>query len=494
MNARTLVAAAIFTASITAAASAIPITTFQRMHFVPGVTLSGDDLIQTADGGYLYVGTRYYSLTHREVTLTRTNANGQPLWCSSFGIGPFRAEGHSIIQAPDGGFVLGCTTENAPLANNRIMLIKLDSFGNITAARAYDGLQFGGVRNATGGGYVIAGSRNNAQGYGTGLLIKTDANLNQIAGVKVVQPVDPEGTNTSLLLFDLVEDRDGGFYVVGRRDLGGMSSRSLCFKIRGPLHPFGTILWSNDYFAQHSGYGNAVAVTRTPSGDAIFTANIAHSALPSYSTGICRVNSAGALIWGNLYTSGSPGYGMTISPAGHPVVTLSMSPMDCGIMSVSSTNGSVIWGRRFGDSFNNDSLRRIVPTTDGGYASVGSKSSQPMIYKHDGQGWTGCNQFNFNPGVVSSSQVAPIALSTAPLGPDCQVFFSHDILNLVDEPFCFAQRCPGDYNTDQQVDFFDYLDFVADFSSAAPRADFNDDQEIDFFDYLDFVAAFVSPC
>ncbi|MBU6414419.1 MAG: hypothetical protein KGS45_13225 [Planctomycetes bacterium] len=54
--------------------------------------------------------------------------------------------------------------------------------------------------------------------------------------------------------------------------------------------------------------------------------------------------------------------------------------------------------------------------------------------------------------------------------------------------------CAADFNADGIVDFFDYLDFVAAFSSSDPGADFNNDSSIDFFDYLDFVAAFSVPC
>ncbi len=57
-----------------------------------------------------------------------------------------------------------------------------------------------------------------------------------------------------------------------------------------------------------------------------------------------------------------------------------------------------------------------------------------------------------------------------------------------------APACAADFNQDGTVDFFDYLDFVAAFSSADPLADFNLDQTIDFFDYLDFVAAFSMGC
>jgi hypothetical protein len=55
-------------------------------------------------------------------------------------------------------------------------------------------------------------------------------------------------------------------------------------------------------------------------------------------------------------------------------------------------------------------------------------------------------------------------------------------------------HCPADFNGDNVVDFFDYLDFVAAFDAANPSADFNGDNVVDFFDYLDFAAAFDRGC
>ncbi len=54
--------------------------------------------------------------------------------------------------------------------------------------------------------------------------------------------------------------------------------------------------------------------------------------------------------------------------------------------------------------------------------------------------------------------------------------------------------CSADFNADDQVDFFDYLDFVDAFSQNDARADFNSDGEVDFFDYLDFVDDFSTGC
>ncbi len=58
----------------------------------------------------------------------------------------------------------------------------------------------------------------------------------------------------------------------------------------------------------------------------------------------------------------------------------------------------------------------------------------------------------------------------------------------------YLPECPGDFNHDDAIDFFDYLDFVDAFSAGLPEADFNADGGLDFFDYLDFVDAFSAGC
>ena len=57
-----------------------------------------------------------------------------------------------------------------------------------------------------------------------------------------------------------------------------------------------------------------------------------------------------------------------------------------------------------------------------------------------------------------------------------------------------AIGCAADFNADNGIDFFDYLDFVDAFSLRRPNADFNGDDSIDLFDYLDFVDAFSTGC
>jgi hypothetical protein len=61
-------------------------------------------------------------------------------------------------------------------------------------------------------------------------------------------------------------------------------------------------------------------------------------------------------------------------------------------------------------------------------------------------------------------------------------------------PTPVVPACDADFNHDNTVDIFDYVDFVAAFATGASAADFNHDTVVDFFDYLDFVAAFSAGC
>jgi len=54
--------------------------------------------------------------------------------------------------------------------------------------------------------------------------------------------------------------------------------------------------------------------------------------------------------------------------------------------------------------------------------------------------------------------------------------------------------CRADFNGDNSVDLFDYLDFVNAFSTGSASADYNHDNTVDVFDYLDFVNGFTTGC
>jgi hypothetical protein len=90
------------------------------------------------------------------------------------------------------------------------------------------------------------------------------------------------------------------------------------------------------------------------------------------------------------------------------------------------------------------------------------------------------------------------SMGTSPQGP---IVVEYDALGLARSATptigpleATSLYCPADFNGDQVVDLFDYLDFVNAFSTQEPLADFNADNVVDLFDYLDFVAAFAQGC
>ncbi|MDX2146652.1 MAG: hypothetical protein SFZ23_03940 [Planctomycetota bacterium] len=55
-------------------------------------------------------------------------------------------------------------------------------------------------------------------------------------------------------------------------------------------------------------------------------------------------------------------------------------------------------------------------------------------------------------------------------------------------------RCLGDFDRNDQVDMFDYMEFVTQWQQGTTIADFNLDGQVDFFDFLDFAQAFEEAC
>jgi hypothetical protein len=148
-----------------------------------------NDVRQTADGGYVATGQRTPPTTSGRLTSSvlavKLDANGSVRWQHAFtgaasgGATNASAIGHSIVQAADGGYVIGGIWFGASVSLEECcsgaLALKLDSSGNIQWQKAYSGglhcfeTGFGGVHctnfngsvesiEQTGdGGYVLAG-------------------------------------------------------------------------------------------------------------------------------------------------------------------------------------------------------------------------------------------------------------------------------------------------------------------------------------------------
>ncbi len=86
---------------------------------------------------------------------------------------------------------------------------------------------------------------------------------------------------------------------------------------------------------------------------------------------------------------------------------------------------------------------------------------------------------------ISNFLAADSGLYDASISNACDVAITRAVFLLI---------CPANFNCDNAVDFFDYLDFVSAFAALNSEADFNRDGVVDQADYLDFVQAFASNC
>lgn len=131
------------------------------------------DTIQTADGGYIIIGTS--DSTDVDITnnkgqydfwIVKINATGSLVWEKSFG-GTGIDEAYSVVEA-DGNnlMILGKTfSDDVDVSQNKgqadAWLIKIDSEGNLLWEKTYGGSSFDSghaITNSQDGGYIITGS------------------------------------------------------------------------------------------------------------------------------------------------------------------------------------------------------------------------------------------------------------------------------------------------------------------------------------------------
>jgi hypothetical protein len=119
----------------------------------------GYSVRQTADGGYIVAGYTMSFGAGRGAYLIRTDASGDTLWTRSYG-GPGFAEGRSVQQTADGGYIIAGSTGSFGAGGADVYLIKIDSDGETLWTRTCGGTNddWGySVQQTADGGFIIAG-------------------------------------------------------------------------------------------------------------------------------------------------------------------------------------------------------------------------------------------------------------------------------------------------------------------------------------------------
>jgi len=97
-----------------------------------GAFTEGMSVAQTSDNGFIILGHNYdFNMTHSEINLIKTNANGVEQWSKVYGVGAF-SFGKSICAANDGGYVfLGECNFSMTTFESNPYLVKTDANGSV---------------------------------------------------------------------------------------------------------------------------------------------------------------------------------------------------------------------------------------------------------------------------------------------------------------------------------------------------------------------------
>ncbi|TKJ42435.1 hypothetical protein CEE37_01775 [candidate division LCP-89 bacterium B3_LCP] len=135
---------------------------------------------ETSGGGFILAGSVQGSGSYFDLWIIRTDSNGDTLWTRTFGESSYEDRGICVKETTDGGFIIVGSTASYSYGSDDIYLVKLDSDGDSLWTRHYGGENWDqglSVVEAPDGGYVITGA---TMSFGAGeediFLLKTDAN------------------------------------------------------------------------------------------------------------------------------------------------------------------------------------------------------------------------------------------------------------------------------------------------------------------------------
>ena len=220
----------------TASSSGTFVKAYSNVVGATHLDVTPEDAQATSDGGYIGLAlTQASSSTRPGVSwLVKLSSSGTAQWQRELGClttppGAY-ADAASILQASDGGYVVGGGTIGCGSGNNCpalsgiqcALVEKVNSTGGLVWARVYKAAANGSairkIRPTSDGGYIAAGTINGANQTPGGLILKLDGQGN----VQWQRELGPAGS-TQVLFNDVRQTSDGGYVVTGEVDTPGSS-------------------------------------------------------------------------------------------------------------------------------------------------------------------------------------------------------------------------------------------------------------------------------
>ncbi|MEO0141407.1 MAG: hypothetical protein ABIM88_07680 [candidate division WOR-3 bacterium] len=326
-------------------------------------------LIRTGDRGFALVGATYSGgAGGADLLVIRLDSIGNIVWAKAYG-GPGNDLGYSVAEMPDGGLAIVGETRSFGSGGLDILVIRTDPTGNILWARTYGGPlddQAQSVIVTADSGFAITGiSRSYGAGNGDCILLR----LNSNGALSWARAYGGSGLDLGA---SIIESSDGGFLVAGYAFVGGLDEQADIMVIK--TNSSGGVSWARLYGGPSSDY--ARGASETSSGDFIVAGSTYSFGSGEYDFMVMKINPSGSIIWARSFGDLDMDYaqGVVSTPEGGCVVVGQTQNYGAGLNDFMflrlDSYGSLFWARTFGGP-NADYPKAIVPTSDGGFAIAG---------------------------------------------------------------------------------------------------------------------------
>jgi len=251
---------------------------------------TGYSLIQTDDGGYLIGGISHEN--GRQFGVTRTDDEGEEIWCQNYGGGSWD-KCYAVIELKSGEFLLAGETRSFGAGDFDGYLIKIDGDGEVLWAHTYGTEIYEGFRavRELDGGAVAAGRIGPYNDY---WLVRVDEDGEEVWSQSYGNENVSEGFG------DMTSCREGGFILCGYVRNGNEAGFVYLVRVSSD----GDIFWE----ARHETYQNnpnICGITQLWDNGYVIVGG---------STFFMRVDAAGNLMWSGYANAPGSCYLMSVVP------------------------------------------------------------------------------------------------------------------------------------------------------------------------------------
>ncbi|MDI6807944.1 MAG: M6 family metalloprotease domain-containing protein [Candidatus Eisenbacteria bacterium] len=383
--------------------------------FVKALGGSDDDLgfsiIQASNGGLVVTGeTKSYGAGGNDLLLMKLDSSGNHLWTSVLG-GSSEDYGSSVTQTSDGGFAVTGGTNSLGSGDYDVLIAKFDSAGTHlwtqTLGDMYE--DYGScIIETSDSCLVVTGTTG---GYGASsndlLLVKLDS-LGNILWTRVL------GGNTEDYGFSVVETSDKGFVVTGKTNSFGAGGSDILLT---KFDSAGNHLWTKVFGGSYDEYGSSLV--KASDEGFVVTGRTNSYGDGDYDLLVASFDSTGSHSWTRTVGGVYEDYGSSVVVASGGLV-MAGGTYSYGVgyrdllLTKFDLDGNHVWTRALGGT-SEDFGSSLAAMTDDGFAvaggtgSYGTGGSNVLLPKFDGQG-TSCSGVT----LISPSITSPTPTTSSP--------------------------------------------------------------------------------